>query len=274
VADDLSIPTPSYRAGRQRRTTVRQKNRMEPGTRRLLTFAGGVAGVLVALVGASFISGHHSGQIPVVAADPAPIRVKPAHPGGLKIDATANDVFAEGSDIAGARLAPAAEAPDPTALKAVEASAMPAHPAAPAPASAARTLDSAPVRPGEPAAAGLAAAGVGRPALTARPAAGDTRAADTRAGDTRAGAKTAGDPRIIVQLAALGTEAEAKAEWERLRGKFHELLDGRTLIVSRTVFRGRTWWRVRTSGFADAAQAHAFCDHLHAKGGGCSVVAP
>lgn len=222
--------------------------------------------MLFLLTGASFISGRHSGQIPVVAPEPGPIRVKPENPGGMKIDATASDVFLGSSDTAHARLAPVAEAPDPMALKAAEAASMPTvpvHRVAPASAAASPAARTAEVASAMPPKDGTAEAAGTVPA--------PLRAV---AGEARTEAKARVDPRTAVQLAALGSESEARAESERLRGRFHALLDGRPLTVSRAEFRGRAWWRVRTGGFADAAQAHAFCDHLHARGGGCSVVAP
>lgn len=77
---------------------------------------------------------------------------------------------------------------------------------------------------------------------------------------------------VMVQLAAVDSDAAAKEEWERLRGRYHDLLEGRQLAISRAEWNGHTYWRVRTSGFADVTQARAFCDRIHAKGGGCSIV--
>jgi hypothetical protein len=74
-----------------------------------------------------------------------------------------------------------------------------------------------------------------------------------------------------VQLAALGSEDAARAEWAQLAKKMPELLNGRQPTYSRTERDGRTFWRVRTTGFADVAQARSFCERVRAKNGGCSV---
>jgi hypothetical protein len=75
----------------------------------------------------------------------------------------------------------------------------------------------------------------------------------------------------MVQLAALASEDAARDEWQKLSKRMPELLNGRHPVYSRTEHDGHTLWRIRTSGFADAAQARAFCDHMRQKGGSCSV---
>ena len=94
---------------------------MDPDTRRLMMFAGGLGGLLVVMIGASALVSRHSSEVPVVLADTRPIREKPAKAGGMKIDGAENDVFSGLSDAADAKLAPAAETPDTKAFQAVEA---------------------------------------------------------------------------------------------------------------------------------------------------------
>jgi SPOR domain len=74
-----------------------------------------------------------------------------------------------------------------------------------------------------------------------------------------------------VQLAALSSEQAARNEWQTLSRRMPELMNGRQPIYSRTEREGHTFWRVRTAGFADVAQARTFCEHVRGKGGGCSV---
>ena len=75
----------------------------------------------------------------------------------------------------------------------------------------------------------------------------------------------------MVQLAALGSEDAARNEWQQLSKRMPDLMHGHQPNFSRTEHDGHTFWRVRTSGFADVTQARTFCDHVRQKGGGCSV---
>jgi hypothetical protein len=225
-----------------------------------MMFAGGLGAVLMVLISASALMERHTGAIPVVTADPRPIREKPANPGGMKIDGAENDVFSGGSDTAGAKLAPAPEAPNTNALRtvdapkpaAVEASA-PVAAAVPPPVTKPAVVASAPPKPTVVASA--------PPKPTApKPLVGVEEAHPAAIGHSP-----------IVQLAALASEDAARAEWTQLAKKMPELLSGKQPSFSRIERDGRPFWRVRTSGFADMTQARNFCDHVRAKGGGCSV---
>jgi hypothetical protein len=235
---------------------------MDPDTRRLVMFAGGVGAVLVVLIGASALIGRRGSEVPVVAADATAIRVKPENPGGIKIDGAENDVFAGGSDTANARLSAAAENPDTKALRTVEA------PVANTPAPAAVTpLVTPPVN--KPAVVTSAPAAAKPPVSAAAPAARPAPAKPPSAvveAHPQASAHQAS-----VQFAALASEEAARNEWRNLSKRMPDLLNGRQPIYTRTERDGRTFWRVRTAGFADVAQARAFCDHVRTKGGGCSV---
>jgi hypothetical protein len=248
VSDDLSIPNPDYRgnrAGRYGTGQARQRPGMDPDTRRLMMFAGGVGGVLVVLIGLSALIGHHSEGVPVITADTGPIRVKPANPGGMKIDGAENDVFSGGSDMANARLAPTSESPDTKALRTATVLPPPAE-ARPAPAA----ITPPPVT--KPAATVASAA---RPAPIA----------------TAATHPPVSGHQAMVQLAALSSEEAARHEWHELSKRMPDLLSGKQPVFSHTEHDGHTFWRLRTAGFADIAQARTFCDHVRQKGGGCTV---
>jgi hypothetical protein len=243
---------------------------MDPDTRRLMLFAGGLGTVLAVLIGASALTGRHAGEVPVVSADPRPIREKPANPGGMKIDGAENDVFSGGSDTSNAKLAPAPESPNTTALRTDAAPAVADAPApaalvAPAPADVTKPAVQASA-PAKPATTAIAPA---KPAAAAsappKPAAAKSQAVAEVAHPATAGHAP------MVQLAALPSEERARAEWTVLAKKMPELLTGKQPSYTRIERDGHTFWRVRTSGFADVAQARGFCEHVRAKGGGCSI---
>jgi hypothetical protein len=267
VSDDLSIPNPDYRgnrAGRYGMGPARQRTGMDPDTRRLMMFAGGVGAVLVVLIGLSTLIGHHSEGVPVVTADNTPVRVKPTNPGGLKIDGAENDVFSGGSDMANAKLAATSESPDTKALR--SAATLPPPPAAPLaaakPSPAAKPAIVATAEPAAKPATAIPAAPPAKPrvaAIESHPAA----PADTRPPAT--------GHQATVQLAALSSEAAAHDEWKELAKRFPALMNGKQPIFTHAERDGRTFWRLRTSGFADVAQARTFCDQVRQKGAGCSV---
>jgi hypothetical protein len=234
--------------------------------RRLGLFAAGIAALLAILIGASYLTRHHtSTEVPVVTADTRPIRVKPENPGGMKIDGAENDVFSGGADTANARLASAAETPD---TKAFRTGAPSAPPIAPVPAAQAPVAQ-APVAPAPVAPAPVSPAPVAvAPPLPAKPA---VVASVSSPQDARPTAAAATPGKAMVQLAALGSEAAAHTEWQLLTKKLPDLLNGHQPTYSHTEHDGHTFWRLRTSGFADVAQARTFCEHVRAKGAGCSV---
>lgn len=242
MSDDLSIPNPENRGARAGRygTGRRVASRgMDPDMRRMALFAGGIAVVLAVLIGASALTGRRSTEVPVISAETRPIRVRPENPGGLKIDAAQNDAFTSGSDTSGAKLVAPAETPDMKAWG----SGRPSSPAAvsPPPAKPAVTATTPPTLVAKP----PAAVATGK----ATPAAG----------------------KLVVQLAAVGTEQAARNEWQLLAKKMPDLLNGHEPSYSHIDRDGRTFWRLRTSGFADVAQARNFCEHVKAKGASCSV---
>ncbi len=257
---------------------------MDPDTRRLMLFAGGLGAVLVVLIGASALTGRHSGEIPVVSADPRPVREKPVNPGGMKIDGAENDVFSGGSDTSNARLAPAPEAPNAMALRS-QADTPPAvaeppmAPAAKAPAPVTKpavVASTAPkVTPAKPQIVETrpAPAEVKPQIVDAKPQAAGARPqiAETKPQAVEAKPQAGAGHSPMIQLAALPTEEAAHTEWTQLTKKMPDLLNDRQPNFSRIERDGRTYWRVRTAGFADVAQARSFCDRVRAKGAGCSV---
>jgi SPOR domain len=265
VSDDLSIPNAGYRGSRAGRYgTGRLRHGMDPHTRRLILFAGALGAVLATLIGTSALMGRKSAEVPVVTADTRPVREKPVNPGGMKIDGAENDVFSAGSDTDNAKLAAASESPD---LKALHAPASPPPASAPATAPvveapAAPTTEPAPAPVPAPSKPAVAAA-AGPPAPKPAPAKPLAAAAASHPATPA--------HQLMVQLAALTSEESARTEWAQLTKKMPDLMNGRQPSYSRTEREGRTFWRVRTSGFADMAEARGFCDRVRAKGASCSV---
>jgi hypothetical protein len=75
-----------------------------------------------------------------------------------------------------------------------------------------------------------------------------------------------------VQLVAAGTEAEARAHWAGFAQRLPDLAEGRSPQVIAFERPGQaTIWRLRLGGFADAAEARAWCEALRARGGSCWV---
>jgi hypothetical protein len=273
VSDDLSIPSPTYHLRR------RGRGRMDPDTKRLLMIAGGLGAGLVVVFLASSLSSRHPGEIPVVQADSRPIKVKPENPGGLKVAGIDNEIFSDGSDTDGSKLAPPAETPDPAALRAPPPPKL-ARPPIPPTASAAIAAPLAAEPP--PAVERHAAAVVpavaksavapARPAPAAIQPPAEKRPSSAVPGtEARGNTAQTGGKGAVVQLAALSSEDSARTEWQLLLKRMPELLNGRQPAFSRVERDGHTFWRVRTTGFADLAQAKTFCERIRAKGSGCSV---
>lgn len=75
---------------------------------------------------------------------------------------------------------------------------------------------------------------------------------------------------FAVQLAAPGSEAEARAVSAKLAHKFSGALDGHRLGFHKAQSNGRTVYRVRTDGLSKEA-AQSLCEKLKASGGSCFV---
>ena len=210
--------------------------------------ACGLGGLLaVSLVG-WLAMGRGTLPTPVIEADTRPVRVKPDSPGGMVV-AGADEAVAGPQ-----RMAPAAETPAPQALRAQQ---TPPPLAAHQAAHAAPAVAALPVTP-----------------ATAAPAPVATTVSPTMSPPVAPAVAPASVPvvgRVAVQLAALDTEALGRIEWERLSKKMPALLATRAPILLRADVAGRTVWRVRTGGFADTAEATAFCIKVKARGGSCSL---
>ncbi|MDN5787553.1 SPOR domain-containing protein [Pseudorhodobacter sp.] len=76
----------------------------------------------------------------------------------------------------------------------------------------------------------------------------------------------------LVQLGAYDGEDVARKEWERLAGRFGDLMHGKTRIVQSAKSGGRTFYRLRAMGFADDMDSRRFCAALVAENAACIPV--
>lgn len=77
----------------------------------------------------------------------------------------------------------------------------------------------------------------------------------------------------LVQLGAFDTVDLARGEWDKLRGRFGDLMSGKSAVVQSAVSGGRTFYRLRAHGFDGEDDARRFCAALLAEDAACIPVA-
>ena len=75
---------------------------------------------------------------------------------------------------------------------------------------------------------------------------------------------------VVVQLGAFSSESVAAEEWSRLSGQFTSFMGDKTREIQQASSAGVTFYRLRTSGFADVAAARRFCETLKAGNAECT----
>ena len=73
----------------------------------------------------------------------------------------------------------------------------------------------------------------------------------------------------MVQLGAFDSAEVARAEWQRLSGRFDSFMAGKSRVVQSAVQGGRTFYRLRAIGFDDLSDARRFCAALTAENADC-----
>ena len=73
----------------------------------------------------------------------------------------------------------------------------------------------------------------------------------------------------LVQIGAFDSDKLARGEWGRVSGKFGALFSGKGMVVQEHKANGRSFWRLRASGFASKDDARRFCAALIAEGVDC-----
>ncbi len=247
--------------------------------------AAGLGGLLLLGMGGYAVLGRHASTVPVIEADSRPIRVKPDNPGGMQI-AGADESTLSDDRTSRDGMAPAAEVPAPQALRAQMQQAAPAAPTAAPPAVAAPTAAATPAAPSsgpapvdpaapKPAAAAASTGASPLPDTPASPAAKTAAPLAIARPVAKELSKDSGKPApggaTMVQLGALSSEDAARAEWQRLARRLAGGLDGKQPTITKVERDGNSFWRLRTGGFADIADATAFCARLKGKGAPCAI---
>ena len=73
----------------------------------------------------------------------------------------------------------------------------------------------------------------------------------------------------LVQFGAYDSLELAASEWTRLQGRFAGLMAGKSRVVQEATSGGRTFFRLRATGFSDLADARRFCSAVVAEGAEC-----
>jgi hypothetical protein len=76
----------------------------------------------------------------------------------------------------------------------------------------------------------------------------------------------------LVQLGAYGSKEVAQVEWRNAMAQFGDYMVGKEPIVQEAQTGGRSFYRLRASGFTDLADARRFCAVLVADGANCIPV--
>lgn len=76
----------------------------------------------------------------------------------------------------------------------------------------------------------------------------------------------------LVQLGAYDSADIARAQWDRMQGRFGDYMSSKDRIVQTAESGGRTFYRLRAHGFTDLSEARRFCSALVAEGADCIPV--
>ena len=76
----------------------------------------------------------------------------------------------------------------------------------------------------------------------------------------------------LVQLGAFDSVDIAATEWVRMTARFPDFFNGKEQVIQQANSGGRTFYRLRASGFADLSDARRFCATMSAEGAACIPV--
>lgn len=218
-------------------------------------------------------------DVPLIPADPGPYKSRPTDPGGMQIDGAGDTMYAagEGADVGGA-LDPGALPEDPMPRPGTA----PAEPVDLLPAEGASAQVAIPPARGS---AGLAAGASAQvaipPARSSAPVAPPVAVAVARPAPLKPLPKPVapepGAPAVkpaggsaALQLGAFSSSAAADTAWKDLSKRF-TYLAGLGKAVGKVERDGKTLYRLRATGVADAAKAADLCARLKVAGEDCLV---
>ncbi|MDX9862375.1 MAG: SPOR domain-containing protein [Rhodospirillales bacterium] len=261
-----------------------------------------LAAVLVVAIGAGaggwyfvndwLAADEPDGEVPVVYAEPGPIKVRPEEPGGMDVPDRDKLVYdrIDGNEERGAveRLLPPPEMPmakpeSDLPAETVEKGPVTEEPSSPVPVtpepspSSVATGATEPAPPSErvvPSVEDVLSAM--RPPPPIDPKAQKTPAETKLMADAAKLAVPAKTGSFLVQLAAVRSREAADAEWERLRKRHSDLLGDLDLSVMRADLgpdKG-VFFRLRAGPLANEAAAQSLCQKLSERKIGCLVVRP
>ncbi len=212
-------------------------------------------------------------DLPVVAADPTPVREEVALD---PVEPARQEVFDELNDTTPTRVVADI---DPAADPLANFDASGAGAVAPSSALPVQIAEASPTLPATPAPVvrtqprpqPRAEAPAPQPAVTPAPRPQVAAAAPTPRPSTSAPA--AGRGTHVVQVGAFGSNAEAMEQYGALVQKHGNLVGNHAPDVQEAVVKGRTYHRLRLAGFGDRSAADAACQRLSAAGTDCFVKA-
>lgn len=76
----------------------------------------------------------------------------------------------------------------------------------------------------------------------------------------------------LVQLGAFPSAEVAAAEWDRLTGRFGEVMGGKTRVIQAATSGGKAFFRLRAEGFVELNDARRFCATMVAENVDCIPV--
>ncbi|HEX6979373.1 MAG TPA: SPOR domain-containing protein [Alphaproteobacteria bacterium] len=237
-------------------------------------------------------SGGESGPVPLIKADPRPMKVKPEDPGGMDVPHQDKEIYnrllrdGENPPPRVERLLPPPEAPLPRPVGARNEPEIPPPPPVEPPPDAVEVTQAQPAAPAAressapPAPTSLQTQASPTPAKSQSvPASAQSQTAAVSAPRAAAPAQEAAAPPVRrgyrVQLAALRSADEARQAWSRLQRMHPDLLGKLSSDVVRADLGAKgTFYRLQAGPLSDEAAARDLCRRLSEKKVGCLVVRP